>query len=446
MLLVFTMTGSLALASGADYGNSVAGFVGDSTARLIDDDASATSHEDYYYDGVRRIQDTSTLYGSEGGPPSESLVSPALDRDYIYGVGDHNEFIAQIDSTGGIYYMLQDANLNVVALATSTGAVRQQYVYTPYGECLVAETVTGSVLVGNRVGFQGMFIDVQNGFQANRNVIPGPVRHYLTANRVYDPPTGRWLQRDPNETAQPIVEALVFNANALGALLPGFDREGHYSDGTNHYLAFKSNPVRLRDALGLVSFDYFAEGDEIIAGISADRFAAAASISGTISTGLNFASLLGGFAVTLLPGYDVVALGAKLALGNVTFEDIVAAGLSVGGAAILFKFGGKALGAILRYADEALQGARNSPKIPAVAREVLDFVRSHRGAPPPGYKGGKEFLDKQGQLPPGSYREYDIDVHVSGVHRGTQRIVVDSVSGQAYYTPDHYATFVPFGP
>ena len=175
-----------------------------------------------------------------------------LDREYVYGPGDVNEFVAQFKHFGQLYYYLQDGSLNDTGVADFAGNLKRQYVYAPYGECIVAEA-TGDAPY-NRVGFQGMFIDVQNVFQANRNVTPGPGRHYLTANRVYDPPTGRWLQRDPNETAQPILEALAMNGSGPSPSSLMSDLEGHYGNGPNTYQAFMSNPVNGSDPLGLFAF------------------------------------------------------------------------------------------------------------------------------------------------------------------------------------------------
>jgi len=110
------------------------------------------------------------------------------------------------------------------------------------------------------------------------------VRHYLTANRVYDPPTGRWLQRDPNETAQPIVEAMAMNGEALGASSLMFSLAGLYGDGPNTYNFVRSNPVMGRDPRGLYGddfgsgFDWFLEGDTTIAESAGERAAFAQEV------------------------------------------------------------------------------------------------------------------------------------------------------------------------
>ena len=77
------------------------------------------------------------------------------------------------------------------------------------------------------------------------------------------------------------------------------------------------------------------------------------------------------------------------------------------------------------------------------AREVLTAIEARGGAPVPGYVGGREFHNRERRLPPGRYREYDVHPRVAGRDRGPERLVVDQTTGRAYYTGDHYRTFVP---
>jgi ribonuclease T1 len=52
------------------------------------------------------------------------------------------------------------------------------------------------------------------------------------------------------------------------------------------------------------------------------------------------------------------------------------------------------------------------------------------------------FQNRERGLPPGTYREYDVHPRIRGRDRGPERLVIDGASGRAYYTPDHYRTFV----
>lgn len=80
--------------------------------------------------------------------------------------------------------------------------------------------------------------------------------------------------------------------------------------------------------------------------------------------------------------------------------------------------------------------------VPAKAYETLRYVETHNGDPPPGYAGGTIFENRERRLPPGRYKEYDVDPRESG-GRNAERLVIDQGNGHAYYTGDHYDTFIP---
>jgi hypothetical protein len=76
---------------------------------------------------------------------------------------------------------------------------------------------------------------------------------------------------------------------------------------------------------------------------------------------------------------------------------------------------------------------------------VYEFVLTHNWAAPRGYAGGKEFVDKNGDLPPGGeYKEYDIypKPPPNSGGRDAKRVVIDKVSQSMFYTDDHFATFI----
>jgi guanyl-specific ribonuclease Sa len=79
--------------------------------------------------------------------------------------------------------------------------------------------------------------------------------------------------------------------------------------------------------------------------------------------------------------------------------------------------------------------------------EVIDRT----GEAPEGYRGGTQFMNDGrggGQVLPGTdaagrpitYREWDVNPY-TGANRGTERLVTGS-DGSAWYTNDHYDTFV----
>ena len=91
------------------------------------------------------------------------------------------------------------------------------------------------------------------------------------------------------------------------------------------------------------------------------------------------------------------------------------------------------------------QGATASAAPAALerARDVLAAIEARNGEPPAGYVGGRAFQNRERRLPAGRYREYDLYPRASGQDRGPERLVIDQTTGRAYYTGDHYRTFVP---
>lgn len=84
----------------------------------------------------------------------------------------------------------------------------------------------------------------------------------------------------------------------------------------------------------------------------------------------------------------------------------------------------------------------SGPQCPPEVRNTLDRIQA--GEKFPHRNDGSVFQNKEGLLPPkpdGYYREY---VHPTpGVQGpGAQRVVTGQ-GGEAYYTPDHYRTFIP---
>lgn len=87
----------------------------------------------------------------------------------------------------------------------------------------------------------------------------------------------------------------------------------------------------------------------------------------------------------------------------------------------------------------------NTPAItpPQKARDLLALLQERGGAPLPGYIGGRDFQNRERRLPRGRYREYDVNPKIRGRARDAERIVIERRTGKAYYTGDHYRTFIP---
>ena len=80
-------------------------------------------------------------------------------------------------------------------------------------------------------------------------------------------------------------------------------------------------------------------------------------------------------------------------------------------------------------------------EVPEKAVKVLQYVREN-GRAPEGYVGGRTFENREGRLPSdGDYREFDVDPHNG--QRNADRLIVEWNTKKAWYTGDHYRTFIP---
>jgi ribonuclease T1 len=85
---------------------------------------------------------------------------------------------------------------------------------------------------------------------------------------------------------------------------------------------------------------------------------------------------------------------------------------------------------------------RTNDRVPAKAIEVLRHIQS-TGRPPRGYVGGRVWENRERRLPAGGqYHEYDVNPKIQGQNRGAERLIVDEQTGKAWYTGDHYRTFI----
>jgi len=82
-------------------------------------------------------------------------------------------------------------------------------------------------------------------------------------------------------------------------------------------------------------------------------------------------------------------------------------------------------------------------RAPEKAYALVEALKQRHGEPLPGYVGGRPFQNREHRLPMGRYKEYDVNRKVPGRSRDAERIVVEQNTGKAYYTNDHYRTFLP---
>jgi len=370
----------------------IARYVHDAFGRLMrkraphpgDPDKRVT--DEYYYDGVRRIQTKTTWQAVSGWP------SGAAWQEYVYGPDYVDEFVAFVDDPlgagVGTYYTLQDANYNLMATLranandggpgggggglTAENVVVRQYQWSPYGAPVVAETLTDNLpsavteaqaAAAGRSGHQGLFFERYDAGPDEPGIAANAAGIYYNRARFYTPYLGRFLQRDMNGAGLPVPVAAV--ARGLAMLLDRgqFDPFQHYHDGHNLFLYLGGAATNQRDPLGLV-YDPFEDVDDYLTGdYIGGRVSAAEAQLTFFNQSFNAAQMTAGLLFSLVPGSDAIKLGIALAQGDqVSWTDVGAAVASVGGAALLVK----AYQGYKKY-----QRAQNATKIVGAAAKRL---------------------------------------------------------------------------
>ena len=298
--------------------------------------------ERFVYDGVRRVQEWVT---------DTSVVSPAelLEREYVWGFGGGtDELLVEFDGFGTSYWPIQDVSGDVVALCdlngtNGTARVVGQWTYDAYGEVLTAEHI-GSFPV-RHVGHKGLFVDRLDGVILSSSTeqprtIPFAHVVYQNRNRAYAPRSGRFLQRDPNQTALQLLSG-GYNGRGTAALALAFSFEGMYGDGFNLYQYLGGNPLLRRDPMGL-SYDPFDMLDDFMA----EYLGSASAFLSQLGQDVQAAAVVGLNVLSMMPfpGVSIVGdVGLYLAgeQGLAMTVGMIALGLVPGGKLI-----GKAVGKV----------------------------------------------------------------------------------------------------
>ncbi|MFG0243500.1 MAG: polymorphic toxin-type HINT domain-containing protein [Phycisphaerales bacterium JB054] len=381
--------------------------------------------ERFYYDGLRRIQELvtnpiTTLGGASGDPELEALASQTVapesnpdeatapsgyeqgqltlggsggavgvvEREYVWGPGDNgfDELLVQYDKFGNEAWAIQDAGGDLVAMCDLGGAngmarVVGQWTFDAYGEVLTAEFFES--FAEPHLGHKGIFLARLDASATSPRLVPFAHGVYHMRNRAYVPQLGRFLQRDPNQTALALVEATAMHGRGLGAVSLAFDLEGLYGDGGNLYEYLGSNPWMRSDPLGL-SWDPFDMVDEYLAESTGARTA----FLNQLGQDAKAIAIVGATIASYLPVPIVGSLGdmALYALGEQTGEELavgLAIGMIPGGKLLgglgkfLGKIGGSAWSAAKHYAGKFGRGVLRSAgeKALALGERALEFVR-----------------------------------------------------------------------
>jgi RHS repeat-associated protein len=113
-------------------------------------------------------------------------TATTADRQFVWG-GRYIDDLVLRDRGSERLYALQDGNWNVTAIANSSGAIQERYVYAGYGTPLFLNSSFGFLSSSGYAWetlFGGYRFDTSSGISQVRN-------------RTYHPTLGTWCQRDP---------------------------------------------------------------------------------------------------------------------------------------------------------------------------------------------------------------------------------------------------------
>lgn len=124
-----------------------------------------STHERFIYNNFKAIEKL------------DALDSNAIKQKFIWS----GEKLLSMSDSNGTYYYLQDANKNIGQLIDSSGAIKANYEYSPFGKLTVANDT-----LANPFRFSSEYFDTETGL-------------VYYNYRYYSPDLGRWLSRDPIE-------------------------------------------------------------------------------------------------------------------------------------------------------------------------------------------------------------------------------------------------------
>ena len=163
------------------------------------------------------------------------------------------------------------------------------------------------------------------------------------------PTLGRFLQRDPNATAMPLLEANILNGQLLPFELQALELLNLYAYGTNIYPFARSSPTNWADPLGLWAND-------VIGGSPGFQLDSNGSALGYISSFV-----------------DQALFGAGFYWAAV---DLVVTALKDGARDFAFDFALRGVSRIGRAMYANVKGGKGAEKIRAAADKLLDLVES----------------------------------------------------------------------
>lgn len=156
----------------------------DAWNRMVSISASGTTVGKYQYDGRNFrvvkltytggiLSETRHFYYTSNWQDIEQRVgtSTSMDQQHVWGVRYIDELVCRDDATPLRLYATQDANVNLTAIADTSGTAQERYLFDPYGYRTImnaAWSVIATSAYAWIVGHQGLMDDVESGLIYNR--------------------------------------------------------------------------------------------------------------------------------------------------------------------------------------------------------------------------------------------------------------------------------------
>ena len=295
--------------------------------------------------------------------------------------GEVMGFTRTVNGADTEYFYVKNLQGDILKVITATGTEAAAYTYDAWGKLL---TSTGDMAEINPLRYRGYYYDAETSL-------------YYLQSRYYDPEVCRFINTDSFATT---------------------DIDGVLS--ANMFAYCENNPVINEDPTGAIA----------------------------LTTLILIGSAVFGVATALYTGYEMRQAGYgwddtifySLGAGICAFGTVYTLGSSLYSlyCSMSWYYG---------YAPITEIGTKNN-SIPQEAYDTYEYVTSHNGTPKNGYKGGSTYANDgragSAVLPEeyAPFREYDIYPKIKNVSRGTERIVISDTGSSAWYTSDHYKTFV----
>lgn len=309
---------------------------------------TATRSERFFYDGLRRVQELVTnpvLMNEEGDVVSlagevtqngQSNSNQYVRAEYIWGPGDAQnagvyELFAQYDSNSKPWYVLQDAQGDIIAIlekpsGSTPAKVVQQWNYSPYGQVISTErfaTSTGEPVPTVVFGHKGLAVDRLDTPSSSwdsagaslldtRRLESGARLLAYANNRTLDVSRGRWLQQDPNASGLPVNAAILFHGIAPATPVVSIELAGRMRDGLALGNYCRNGPISASDLSGLMI----------------DAALRAPNGMQTLYTGLRIAGWIKNLSdIAYIGGITTIVAGPVVVAGAITVHSVMTYGV-----------------------------------------------------------------------------------------------------------------------